>query len=369
MSPSAQEGALSALTNGVEIGFKGHTSDEGWMRPEEFVGLLFFLLLLVMSMAHRVPVFEPMRRSRLTYFTAVLFVLMLLGYTGWHFVNNRFLRREGERIQNATFFNRLFGVVRDWLPAVICLGIYESLKHLHLNEIIFWLGITPKDHWMIRADEFLVGFHASVALEHIISDTMTWYMRMVYYYGYYLYPAIVGVFLYLWRPRRAFRELVVAFLACAFIGYAIYILVPVAGPRLSHIQYQYTIPLSASGTLETMQMDTLRYQYDCFPSLHTAIPLTVLVVAYRHSWKLAIVLTPFVLSTVFSTLYLRMHYLIDVVAGIALVPFCVFLGIKVDGWWCKIHRRAIRGMSTKLGWVFHSLLGLVATLWLVSLIR
>jgi membrane-associated phospholipid phosphatase len=283
-----------------------------------------------MSLGHGAPIFEPIRSSRLTYLSTQIFVVLLGCMVVWTLVQR--LRPRGEVEQGA--WRRIWRVTRDWLPAIMSLGIYESLKHLHLNEIILWLGNTPKDQLMMRIDVALFGGHASVWLQAIVSAPMTLYMELVYYVGYYVYPAVIGVFLYLFRPRAAFREIVLAFLATAFIGYTLYILVPVAGPRfeLSHLYETTFVP---KWYLQQMQEHN-RFDYDCFPSLHTAIPLVVLVMAFRHCRWLGYVLLPFVLSTVLSTLYLQMHYLIDVVAGIALGPITVGIGLHGDRCWSRL---------------------------------
>ncbi len=337
------------------------------VRPEEAVGLLLFGVLVTLSVAHRSPLFEPIRNSRLTFFTATGFLIFTLGWGAWQ----AWIYWSHPDRRQPRGGLRPLDVLRDWLPAVLCIGIYESMKHLHLNDVIFALGIRPKDDWMIWFDETVFGGHASVAIEAWISRPMTAYMRAVYYYGYYLYPFIVGLGLYLFRPRKAFRELVLAFLSAAFIGYTLYILVPVAGPRFSSIQHLYTIPLNPSGKLEMLQFDTLRYQYDCFPSLHTAIPLTVLVVALRHVRGLGLALAPFVLSTVLSTLYLRMHYAVDVLAGILLVPLCVFIGARGDEWWARLHgllrRRAEARVRTRGAVVAQAGIAAIVFLWMLYL--
>jgi membrane-associated phospholipid phosphatase len=47
--------------------------------------------------------------------------------------------------------------------------------------------------------------------------------------------------------------------------------------------------------------------------------------AYRNSKKLFWFLSPLILSLWFSTVYLRYHYMIDVVAGFILAPLCFLL--------------------------------------------
>ncbi len=303
------------------------------VRPEEALGGVFLILLVAMSLGHSRPIFEPLRDSRLTYLSAQFFVLVMVCVGLWTLVQ-RFT--PGHRDESEGGWKTLWRAARDWTPAIMILGIYESLKHLHLNEIILWLGNTPKDQIMIRIDLAFFGGHASVWMQRLISEPMTVFMKIVYFVGYYVYPMVAGMFLYLFRPREAFRELVLAIFATTFIGYTLYILVPVAGPRFE-IPHLYHTTFEMKWYL-AQRMEQMRFDYDCFPSLHTALPLVVMMMAFRHSRWFGAVLLPFVLATVMSTLYLQMHYLIDVVAGIALVPICLWIGVRADGWWLRVTR-------------------------------
>jgi membrane-associated phospholipid phosphatase len=72
-------------------------------------------------------------------------------------------------------------------------------------------------------------------------------------------------------------------------------------------------------------MDFARIRRDVFPSMHVAISFVVWLYAYRNSKKLFFILSPLILSLWLSTLYLRYHYLIDVVAGLILAPLSYLL--------------------------------------------
>ena len=50
------------------------------------------------------------------------------------------------------------------------------------------------------------------------------------------------------------------------------------------------------------------------------------------------VLLPFVLGLWASTIYLRHHYFVDLVAGWLLAPVAVWLAPRVDGWWARRQR-------------------------------
>lgn len=320
--------------------------DRFWIRPEEAVGLFFFLALAGLTLASGKALFEDLDESRLAYLSTKIFAMLVLGLLAWTLVERgrAWMRRlagrekaEDDLLESRRSWTRIWRVTRDWLPVILCIGVYESLKHLHLNEIILWLGNRPKDDLFIRMEEIFFGGHASVWMQRFVSPPVTLVMLLVYYVGYYVYPAVVGVMLYLFRPRRAYREVMLAFIATAFIGYALYILVPVAGPRYE-IRHLYHVTFVPKWTLQMWQEQS-RFDYDCFPSLHTAIPIVVTVIAFRHMRWLGAVLVPFVAATVVSTLYLQMHYLTDVVAGITLVPFTVALGVHGDRLWLGLMHR------------------------------
>ena len=65
-------------------------------------------------------------------------------------------------------------------------------------------------------------------------------------------------------------------------------------------------------------MDRTRITYDCFPSFHTAGALLLSWGCWRHARKVFWLTLPMVASIPFACVYLRYHYVIDVVAGIAL---------------------------------------------------
>jgi membrane-associated phospholipid phosphatase len=64
---------------------------------------------------------------------------------------------------------------------------------------------------------------------------------------------------------------------------------------------------------------------DAFPSGHTSVALLSLYYAVRFTPRLVPVIAPGVFLMILSTMYLRYHYLVDVLAGIALAGLCVAL--------------------------------------------
>ena len=87
---------------------------------------------------------------------------------------------------------------------------------------------------------------------------------------------------------------------------------------------------------------------------------------------MAAVLAPFVLSTVLSTLYLRMHYVADVLAGVLLVPVSTLIGLKGDLWWARLHgflARRLQAVDWRRGAVaVRAGVAALVLVWIVSLV-
>jgi membrane-associated phospholipid phosphatase len=73
---------------------------------------------------------------------------------------------------------------------------------------------------------------------------------------------------------------------------------------------------------------------DCMPSGHTLNTIVNIYMAYKFRSKFRYMIYIFGSSLIFATIYLRYHYVVDVIAGM----FCAYLVIKVEpriGKWLK----------------------------------
>ena len=289
----------------------------GGLHLDEILVLVFLFLLVVAGWAFdSATVLEPLHNSRLTLLTLLTVVgclpLLLTAHT---------------TARSPIIF------VRAWLPLILGLLCYENLKHLHANNITLALGIAPFDPLMLRIDEWMFGAAAPLHLERMIHPMLTGYLQSAYIWFYYLMPVVVLMTFYLRASLDAFIAIRKALIYCLLGGYVGYLLIPVAGP-LFLVGDQFTVPLHPNGTVATLVFDTLRYNWDCFPSLHTAVPVLLSLLVWRFvSTPLRITLLLGTASVVFSTVYLRLHYGIDVIAGIAWAGLIyAFVGKDVSGY-------------------------------------
>jgi membrane-associated phospholipid phosphatase len=208
------------------------------------------------------------------------------------------------------------------VTVITVLSIFNSL-----GSLIAGIHTTRFDASLISIDHALFGVHPTVWIERLISPTLTALLQFAYI-TYYFIPLSLGVVLIASGRFEKFEEALFGILLCFYLSYVGYLLVPAIGPRftLSHFQ---TRGLQVSPFIEKIQdvLNSLeKNKTDAFPSGHTAISLISLYYAWRNREKrLFAILIPVVTGLLISTVYLRYHYVIDVIAGIALTILTIYL--------------------------------------------
>ena len=209
--------------------------------------------------------------------------------------------------------------VRWWYPAFLIPPIFSELQHL-----VHPINPVDIDAHLVAIDFALFGVHPTVWLEQCTVPWLTEYLQLAYVSFYFL-PFILCVPLYRRGQFLAFRTALCALLLSYYVSYLLYFLTPAQGPRF-YLADAHSLPLAGlwlTAPIQTL-LDTLEgIQRDAFPSGHTAIALVVLALTtrYQRHWRWPmLVMTG---SLVLSTVYLRYHYVIDVLAGGLLAVFCL----------------------------------------------
>jgi len=209
--------------------------------------------------------------------------------------------------------------VRWWYPAFLIPPIFTELARL-----VHPINPVDIDAQLIAFDYALFGVHPTVWLERWTVPWLTEYMQLAYAAFYFL-PFVLCIPLYRQGQLLAFRISLCALLLSYYASYAIYFLTPALGPRFYLAAHQ-TVPLTGLWLTAPLQaiLDALEgVQRDAFPSGHTTIAIVVLVMAARYQPRLFYPLVVVSVSLVVSTVYLRYHYVIDVIAGVLLAVLCL----------------------------------------------
>lgn len=221
------------------------------------------------------------------------------------------------------FLGESAAVIRDWMPFALFLLFYTTF-HAQL-----WLAIEPhdRDGALLAIDRRILGETPSVWMQSWASGQLTNVLAFCYFMHLVLPPIVAA----LWYRRdvRVFREFLLSILVAGIIGSIGYLLVPAIGPGLAYPQL-FTRTLNGSLYHPLIDaIDRVRAPRDVFPSLHVAVSGLVLWYGARRGKLAFVILLPLVIGNWVSTMYLRYHYAVDVVAGALLVPLSVFVTQKL----------------------------------------
>lgn len=210
-----------------------------------------------------------------------------------------------------------------WYPVVLVGLTYKELTYLIPR-------IHPRDFDSALAalDYRVLGVNPTVWLERFTWPPLTEVLQLTYS-TYYFLPIILGAVLWKKDELEKFHFFVFIVVLGFYLSYLGYIAVPAIGPRfLSSIVEAQTKPLTGvlffraiRETLDSAEGITR----DCFPSGHTELTLLVLYYARKFHRRTFWCLLPFGVGIILSTVYLRYHYVVDVVAGALLAVMIVII--------------------------------------------
>lgn len=219
-------------------------------------------------------------------------------------------------------------VLRDGLPFGCAIAIYTNL-----HDTIHFVNPHDVHNIFIKMDQFIFGVQPCVWAEQFISPTLTFFFSLCYSM-YIVFAPIVAVVLYLQKRYKEFRYTLVSVIFCFYLGYFGYILFPAAPPRFTLLP-EFTQTLSGVILDPSMKLINIfpNTSRCAFPSLHGAITVLSLLFAWKYVRWLFWVMLPFGLGLILGTVYLRHHYVVDLLAGFVLCGIAFWLGPKIEDFW------------------------------------
>ena len=211
-----------------------------------------------------------------------------------------------------------------------------AFTYFRLREIVPMVNGSSADPGLAALDLWLFGGHASVWLERWASRGTVEFFAF-FYQLYMVLGAgfILGeIFFDRDRERQARFGLGILLVLGAHV---LYLLVPARGP-LVHLLSLYQGPLPG-GPLHRLVVHSQEHGgplFDAFPSLHTAVTVFLLLHVWRSfpAWRWPLAATP--VCILISTVFLRYHYLIDLLAGLLLAAVAFWGGawlLRAYGRW------------------------------------
>lgn len=234
--------------------------------------------------------------------------------------------------------SRFLTYFRDLYIGLIATVIF--FEHKHLVPLI---NPHDVDDILILIDRHLFwGNDPTILLERFTSPVITEFLQFAYT-SYYFLPVSLVLLIYLKGQIMHFHASYSTVLLGLYISYIGYYIWPAIGPRFLLAQMQ-NFPLTGLLTFDYLRniLNMLEgVTRDCFPSGHTLVSLLSALLAFKYYRPFAKIAALWAAMIIISTIYLRYHYVIDVIAGL-------FLALIIFRYHTAIAKRFIYKEKLKL---------------------
>ncbi len=300
------------------------------LRLEEFLALLFFIPSLLITIKANHFFFSAGMHIPRKYYGGLirLGVTLSLMIAFYYFVKYR-------------PFWKYTWWLREVLPFLFCIAIYTNL-----HDTIGFVNPHSIHDQLIQMDKWLFGVEPVIWAQKFYHPWLTDYFS-VSYMNYFIVAVVVVLYLLIKKRPEDMRTVLIGTILTFYFGYVLYVIFPAAPPRIT-LANQFTRDFGG-GMITHLQNRLININPSssraAFPSLHCAVTLISLMYAYKFSKPLFLILLIPGISLVLATVYLRHHYVVDILGGFALAIFTYFVAPYLDNWWSKMRERHLQQNS------------------------
>ena len=207
-----------------------------------------------------------------------------------------------------------------------------------LREILPAVSPWADDARIYAFDLHVFGFEPSVWLDRFVSPSTTEWFAFFYFFYFLVLTLHVLPMLFWERDDEVLSRFAVGILLVFLPAHLLYMIVPGWGPYwYLKGTFQHELQGGTFWQLVREAVDAGGAQKDIFPSLHTAVPTFLAIFSFRHralipfkfTWP---IVAAFATQIIGATMFLRWHYLVDVVAGLILATTASVLGHRIADW-------------------------------------
>jgi membrane-associated phospholipid phosphatase len=234
----------------------------------------------------------------------------------------------------------VFRFIRFWYPVFTIMFCFKEVYVIMIS-----LGDKLFDDVLVQIDKAIFGFNPTEFLYGAASPIFTEILQIVYGL-FYLMPVIFASELYFWHRYNEMKYTIFVIMFGFYLSFIGYLLVPAVGPRFTIHDFTVTDAELPGLFFSQMIRDFINMgesipkgeinailvaQRDAFPSGHTIIILLITYLSRKFRSNSFYFYLPYSVLMLFSTVYLRYHYVIDLIAA---VPF-VLVTVAVSNYFYK----------------------------------
>jgi membrane-associated phospholipid phosphatase len=222
-----------------------------------------------------------------------------------------------------------FALIAYWYPETYSLSNPENTG---LPASI----ISPNLDGFFDGLDFAI-FGCSPAMEFSKAFPQPAVSEIMYFAYFAYYPLFLFMFTYFFFAKPAISERAMFYCLCSFfIFYIIFTFVPVAGP-----QFYYPFPDNQvpEGYFFSSLMQRLQELGEkpvgAFPSSHVGLTIIVMFLLFENARKYFYIVLPVAIVLTAATVYIKAHYLIDVIAAFIAAPLIFAVSKLIFRLWKK----------------------------------
>lgn len=293
-----------------------------FLSAADYVNIIFLFLLSILNTisANTVPYW---------------YLLVLLNLFLIFFIINVVYRYESSANVYDSGKISVIKIFRYWYGVFFILVCFKEAYIL-----IHYIGPHDLDNYLIQLDYKIFGVNPTQWAYQFNNRYLTEFLQVIYAF-YYIMIIIYGLELYLWKRYREFMYALFIIFTGFYLAYILYMIFPAVGPRF-YLHDFYSINAELPGIFLTDYLRTaLNFgesipsnvpnpidfaQRDAMPSAHASMALTIAYLSWKIKSKSFLFYMPYCILMIIATIYLRYHYVVDIIAGILLALITILIG-------------------------------------------
>jgi membrane-associated phospholipid phosphatase len=239
--------------------------------------------------------------------------------------------------------SKVIALIHDWHVAPT---VFFSFKELYFMIKPIHHGLDYDD-LLIAVDRWMFGVDPGKWLMQFANPWLTEILQIAYTLFYFLF-IIIGLDLYKERPKT-FHYFMFVSVYGFYLSYLGYFTLPAVGPRftlfdfsqLNHdlpgvfltpalrwfVNFGGSVPMGVPNELALAAT-----QRDVFPSGHTMMTLVLMYLTLHYRLKIRWFMFVTGILLIIATVYMRYHYVIDLMAGGLFALLCLTTAPRLYGW-------------------------------------
>lgn len=206
--------------------------------------------------------------------------------------------------------NKILQFFRNFYPLLLLAFFYSETDYY--NNLIF----ENFDPILVKIENLLFGTQLSLQFSNLIPNQ--WFSELMHfgYFSYYLIIFGIPLLFYL-KARNEFEKTMFILVLSFCLYYLTFIVFPSIGPQFYFPIEQKAVP---DGYVFERIMNIIiavaETKTGAFPSSHVGMVIIFLIIIAQHFKKHLYALIPLTTILILSTVYIKAHYAIDIIAGI-----------------------------------------------------